>query len=423
MSTIGNAAEAARQAAIEAARRAAAEAARKAAAEAARKQAAEAARKQAAESAKQAPLNDAAQVEPGAGRLEQAAEAGDKKSPWSLTEGLSQMIELGGDLGKTASRGLAAMVKAEERKTQAFVEQTAGRLSEEGQAALASLEKSGKLTAQDSQGGTVRDHMQRFLERGGDPAQAEAILRQIAQPDREIRQLGKETCVAATNMRDLAQQNPGEYFRMATELVQFGRTRFPDGQKLELGEANASHLEDRFHLPGDRVTAAMQTALMEFANGDHDYDLKSDTSSTRVDLGFVDFNFPTGRGVTIEEAKSLQEALGTAPTVDPRGLRDAGDDARMDHIARAIDDARQDGHAGIQIPVHLDDPTGQERFHMVEVRSAQDDQVTLWDVRSQKPYTLDREAFLDNVAWDITADDDIGGRRGLVAASGTGEFG
>lgn len=417
MSEIGGVAggEAARQAAIEAAKRAA-EAAAKAAAEAAAKRAAEQAAKQAAQN-KPAPTRDQSAVTGSADRIEATAKAPESDSPWNFTKGLSSVIELGGALGAAAQKGLANMQQAEQARTQAFVDKASGQLSDAGAQTLERLQANGRLDARDSSGSNVRDQLDSFLREGGDPAMAEGIMQQIANPVGEIRQLRDETCVAANNMQAMAQQNPAEYFRMAAELGTSGRTTFPDGQKLELSPETQAYVEKASGSPAERASAAMQAALMEFANGARDYNMASDTSSGSIDLPFIgDISLGSQQGLSIEQAQSLQDALGTSPTFDPRSLADASDQKRGDALQSAIDSARGDGFMGVQVPMHADG--GGDAYHMVEVRGMEGDTVKLYDVVQQRVYPMDRQDFMDNVGWDITADDDIGALRGKASGGG-----
>lgn len=352
----------------------------------------------------------------GGAAISKAARADAKSSPWSLTKGLGSIAKLGGALGKTAEKALEAGLKADDQKTVEMVEKHKDKLGPEGQKSLEALETSGKLAKRDSRGNTLRDQVDRYLEKGGDPEQVEALLKQLARPDENIRQLREETCVAANNMRDLAHQNPAEYFRMGSELADTGKTTLPNGETLELSEESQDFLQD-VKDPAMRTAAAMQGALMEYANGSKEYNLEKDSSSTEIGIFGFDFNIGNEKGADIEAAQSLQDALGTAPTVDPRDLRDASEAKRYGKLSEAVTNAQQDGHSGVHIPMHSDGGKGEDKFHMMEIRKMEGDSVTLWDTETQKEVSMDKQDFLDNVGWDITAGDDIGGTRGRVAAA------
>jgi hypothetical protein len=358
------AAAAAAAAAVEAARRAA-EARAKAAAEAAAKAAAEAAAKAAAEAAAQ------------------RAEAAKDKAPTTL---LGKFSEKAKEIASAATDALpwdkagsafsqvkdfvADFAKADQAKTDKFMEKHGDALGESGRAGVEKLAGDGALSAIDKEWGNLRDNLAGYMQSEKDPKVATAVVEQLSNPD-AIAQMTENGCAAATLQKALAESNPGQYFQIATDLATTGKATLPNGDKLAVSKENQKAIDSQEMPIGDRINAAFQAAAMDFANGSHQYSAADDRSHEKTEDTEL-----TYAGLNISQATKLNEALLGTPTLDQEALKNhifdtidaqadkpqedkvSVDDMLMENVKSQFDQAKDGGAPGIFVSLH----SGSERI-------------------------------------------------------------
>lgn len=426
--------EAARKAAEEAARKAAEEAARKAAEEAARKAAEAAAKKAAEEAAK------AAQDKQQTGGLDRfkdgvknVADAAHDALPW-----------VAGPLGVLGP--VVAFAKkfseVDQKKSDDFVTANADKFSEAGQAELKKMADDGTLGKVDNNFKNMRDSLDGFLKAGGDPKVAEAIVNQVAQPD-TVLQANENTCTAATVQKAMAQDNPGAYVQVVSDLMTKGTTTLPNGQTMALSPENKAFLDAHPEMPIEqRINATFQAAAMDLGNAGDKYSLATDTSH-HEETGLSE----TYTGLSTDQAKTINEALLGCPSVEADGInaymqkaiadnKKAGgdktcEDMAMEYVKAQFDAAKQDGAPGVFVTMHAgteyDGPQGHmqmdeyrvNKYHEMMIKDIDDKgNVTLLDAMGTETH-MSKQDFYRNLAQDNAGDRERGGVGEL--STGTGQ--
>ena len=145
---------------------------------------------------------------------------------------------------------------------------------------LLELLKSGKLLSEDSTGGTLLDSLKNLsTQKMGEGLDRQTVFNDLcshlADPGR-MKQGGKGTCTVATMQNLQASRDPAEYARLVTGLSsEEGQVRMKNGHTLEREEGTLTDDGSR----RDSVSRLYQAALMEYANGDLDYDNAEDQHS------------------------------------------------------------------------------------------------------------------------------------------------
>jgi len=174
-----------------------------------------------------------------------------------------------------ASNPVTALAQAAQAPAAALPWDTAGLavLSEDAQGALNAMDAEGRDTA------ALRQEVETFLAGGGERALAEEIIFQVAYLENISQTPGKNTCTAAAAQINLAEQKPAEYFRLASSLMSFG-TAEVRGQTLAVSPENAAWIQGQQDAGTyDRcaaISASVQSALIDHANGGAKYDLARD---------------------------------------------------------------------------------------------------------------------------------------------------
>ena len=186
----------------------------------------------------------------------------------------------------------------------------AAGLDAEGQDLMRSLDAVGLLDKQSSVGSpTFGNEIANRLEMGAvDNDTAKVLMRQILDPNNEIKQCNANTCVAATAQKAMALNDPSLYFVTAADIVRGGTGNLPNGDVAIVSGANQATIADADLSPQQRVDAMMQSALMDYANGADAYDVATDRT-IRADGS-------TYPGLKQADAAKLNQAALKAPTVD-----------------------------------------------------------------------------------------------------------
>jgi hypothetical protein len=245
---------------------------------------------------------------------------------------------------------------------------------------------------------TVRGHLSEEARR----ELAGTVLNQLLSPT-NIRQVGQaDTCVAVNAQMLWAVSSPGEYFRVATRLVdegtvKFGRAHETKEGKLELlqlnvdrgmdGKANTKFINQQNLNTNDTVNAAMQAALTSFSK-DGKYFAATDEVKR-------DGRKHANEGLTQTETHQLLRRLtGTIPvfsTSDPATLAaskatvgEVGDGAEPAGFYRSLDNGLQKLatrlEKGREASVAIQSPEGAGAYaHLVNVTAVADDRVTFVD--------------------------------------------
>ncbi|MDB5101651.1 MAG: hypothetical protein JWM80_6072 [Cyanobacteria bacterium RYN_339] len=178
------------------------------------------------------------------------------------------------------------------------------KLDPHAQAVVAKLKETGDW----HQGNpTLGEQVEGYLANGGSPKVAVAILDQIRHP-RHIHQVGgKNTCAAAAAQELLATHAPSKYFQMASELSSTGHTRIdPGNHGFVVTDENRAFIAEQGYDPGAKISATMQAAMLEYANGFVKYG--GDLYHMDKDVSDHDGD-GKHQGVTIDQFNTLTGAL------------------------------------------------------------------------------------------------------------------
>lgn len=288
---------------------------------------------------------------------------------------------------------------------QQWVGENKGAFSPEGQQVLQRLADTGKLddpALRESIKGFVKDDSSRVI--------TESILKQIDNPDQNIWQGNRDTCVAASAQKALATTDPAKYFQVAKDVITLGSAKLGDGA-AELTTANREWIDANWQsldvtTTTGKMDAMVQAALMNYANGDADYDIATDKSDGGRD------------GLQFEEGRRLNEGLLGMKTVCWGMLEGyKGDNALFDAVRDQVGAAQAAGKSGVGVVMKLD-AGGDTSLHMMTVKGVDaEGKVTLVDANGQAK-TLSREEFAQKV--QLSAEGDVGGTEtGMTQVAGS----
>lgn len=261
----------------------------------------------------------------------------------------------------------------------------------------------GKMDSFDSSGVTLRQSVDAFIKKGGDPNLALTILKQVDDPDHRIKQVTKFTCVPANVQRQIAKLNPQKYFVLASELVTKGHAKLPNGGELTVNAENRKWIESQM-MPGNKkVNAYFQASLMEKANGKAKYNMKDDKSE--------------GNGVNfealgIEQAQSLWKDMGTGtPTFNPVAFKDlqkahhkpATASGMMHEVERLFNAGK--GEKRVAVPLTTPD---KHVFHQVTITDISHGKVKYYDPAQEKIVSVSRDQFMRRLGVNMQKSDRIG---------------
>lgn len=140
---------------------------------------------------------------------------------------------------------------------------------------------------------------------GEDPAPANprseeafrtAIQQHLHDPN-HIKQGSDLTCVAAGVQRALAWFDKGTYERVANELLAKGSAQLPNGATLHVSPENLAHIESLGLPANQHLDHLVQTAIMDYANGEAGYDAQTGESSNGK------------MGLSAQQAQSVFESM------------------------------------------------------------------------------------------------------------------
>lgn len=303
--------------------------------------------------------------------------------------------------------------QTEDEKSAAFKERWSDKFGPEGQQAIERV--ANDTTAK---GIKLRNEVNKFLKKGGDPEGAAAILKQVQAPNQNIEQVNEMTCAAATAQKALARKDPAKYFRIMADLAGDGQCKFPGLGVIQVGKESLKDIRKSDLGTSNRLNALMQSALMEKFNGTANYDFSDDVSTYTNGKG----KETERRGLNTEQAESLAEALVECNVIDPsifkHGIQEAekrGLDrkAYMTHrLTKVAADAEKAGDPGFFIAIN----TKKGKAHMVLVRSidAANGSITFEDARGHVK-TRNLNSFLGRVA--LSDKVEVGGGRVRVASA------
>jgi hypothetical protein len=405
-------------AAEEAARRAREEAARRAAEEAARR-AAEARERAAAEALKKA-VTDVNGAAAGSVGLKKAATGSLPELPWDGAQQAAPTTK------QEVTDGLSAQSDQKNKDFMQFV--APGNLTPEGQEAAKQLIAGGKFDAIDREWGSLRDGANSFLSQGGDKNVASALLKQIADPDQNVWQARETTCVAATAQKAMIEKNPGEYFRVASDIIRHGEATLANGDKVTLSGANRTWIDNQNFTPEQKMDAMVQAALMDYGNGDgSDYNMAADLSQNNENFSM--------RGLNGWMSQRLTGAVLGCESIDPNDLGHEIDarakaygmnetDAIADYVHGTLQDAKAKGQPGVFVSLQTDadgveGPLSATR-HMVIVKGMDHDgNVTVADGNGPDR-TMSKAEFAQAVARSATEYDNNGNNTSTATTSSGG---
>lgn len=287
-------------------------------------------------------------------------------------------------------------------ETKDWVNDNVNKFSPEGQKTLQQLADAGKLTPE------LRAQLDACVDPVNNPPSvviAESMLKQIADPDANIRQGNRNTCVAAGAQKTLAETDPAAYFKMGWDVITQGKATLPNGGTAELTQANREYIDQQWH-PIDvnttvgKMDVMIQAALTNYANGDKDYDASQDLN---VDASGA------GKGLQLGQAKDLNEALLGVHTLDPNALAGLDADGILNATKGAVDQAGAEGKPGVGVVVKAE-WGGDTELHMMTVRGVdKDGNVSLMDANGDN-MTLSKDQFAQRVATFAADNWNIGGK-------------
>lgn len=279
-----------------------------------------------------------------------------------------------------------------------------------------SLRLKGKMDAFDSSGVTLRQSVDSYIKKGGDPDLAYHVLKQLDKPNARIKQINKFTCVPANVQRDIAKMNPQKYFVLATSLALKGRAELPNGKMLQVSAENRKWIETSDMPPNKRINAYFQSALMDMADGKAKYDAKAGKSTAENGLSMA--------ALGIEQARSLWKNVSGTPAFDPvaymslmkKQNKPANAKTMLHEVERLFAAAK--GQQRVMVPIKSEANT-KNMFHQVTVLKMSKDQIRYFDPAKAGEVTMSRAEFLDKIASNMKPGDRIGEMGSTMLTSGT----
>lgn len=274
----------------------------------------------------------------------------------------------------------------------------------------------GKMDAFDSSGVTLRQSVDAYIKKGGDPELAFQVLKQIDKPNARIKQISKFTCVPANVQRDIAKMNPQKYFVLTTSLALRGKAELPNGKVLEVSKENKNWIESSKMSPNSRINAYFQAALMDMADGAAKYNAKLGKSTGSNGLSM--------EALGIEQARSLWKSVGGTPAFDPvayRALMKAqkkpvNPSAMLHEVERLYKGAKDERR--VMVPLKSE---GKDKhmFHQVTVLRMADGKVRYYDPGKETEVTVSRDKFLQMMGTNMQKGDRIGNSTTMAATTTT----
>jgi hypothetical protein len=368
---------------------------------------------------------DASKVKGGVSRLRQAAEEYDADLPWRNNQDMNQKL----------SREIMARIhKQHATKSASAINRIVHQVVAENRAKLSrwdydfhidgrgkvmlDLNFTGKMDAFDSSGKTLRQELDGFLMKGGDPKVAEQILSQIDDPNHRIKQFRDNTCVAADVQRAIAKMNPQKYFAFASELLTHGHATLPNGKKLVVSAENRKWIDHQKLSPNQHLNAYFQCGLMEYANGNARYDIALDKSTDA-------HNQPTVEGMNIEAAAGLAADAGGPHVIVPEAIRHElkkrhqplNDTTFYHEVVKRLAKAK----GNLLVPVKVKNAQGKPAFHAVSVSKIENGRVYLYNPDNHaEGGSMTIHEFKHIMATQLTSHDHIGAGWGMRTTSSGG---
>lgn len=346
-------------------------------------------------------------------------------------------------IGGLIAQAVRIWSKADQVKTEAFLEANLAKFTPAGQAALKTLKAQGRLELVDPGWQTLRDNLDGFLKGRGDVAVAETALAQLANPEGTITQAREHACVAATFQLAIARDNPAQYFQMATDLASKGVAKLPGGEVIRVSARDRAWIDAQRLPPGERLNAVFQAALMDFASGGG-YDIATDLVTSTDEENVT----TTMHGLKPAQARKLNDALLQVPILEGPGFfsriaalvgyGSTSAEAASESLTDAFTEAGEAGHGGVMVVVsagseeiHLppllrrvlpEEDWRIPRFHMVLVKGLADGRVTFVDPTGQTR-TEKLEGFAKRICLDESVYVGAGGSYGTGGSSTGGRGG
>lgn len=237
-------------------------------------------------------------------------------------------------------------------------------LSSSGREAVQELVRSGRLFDQDTQGGTALDHLttlsvgdrsRRFTREGVSRKEmVSSLATEMADPY-SINQGSKGTCTMTSTSFELARDNPAEYGRLVAGLSSSGgEVKMANGETLAARPSYYANDSATNRSPTERI---LQASLMDFGNGEMDYDNAKDAH-----LGYLGRVDQDG-GLYGRQTHRARSALFDTPHTIVGGSR-----ASEQEVLAALQDRPPGG--GITLF-----PAGAEDSHMVTFERIEDGRI------------------------------------------------
>ena len=113
-------------------------------------------------------------------------------------------------------------------------------------------------------------------------------LKNLAHPE-DVTQSRSACCTVTNALRDEARKNPAEYMMMLSDLVRTGETRLRSGSTMYLNTSSVaddvSAIGGGRYMQRDIADRILQSAAIEFGNGDLQYNCRTDSSSGSLNDG------------------------------------------------------------------------------------------------------------------------------------------
>jgi hypothetical protein len=274
----------------------------------------------------------------------------------------------------------------------------------------------GKMDAFDSSGVTLRQSVDTYIKKGGDPELAFQVLKQIDKPNARIKQISKFTCVPANVQRDIAKMNPQKYFVLTTSLALRGKAELPNGKVLEVSKENKHWIESSKMSPNSRINAYFQAALMDMADGKAKYNAKAGKSTGSNGISM--------EALGIEQARSLWKSVGGTPAFDPVAYKSlmkaqkkpVNPSAMLHEVERLFKTAKDERRVMVPLKSEGHD---KHMFHQVTVLELGHGKVSYYDPGKEKEVTVSREKFLQMMGTNMQKGDRIGNTTTMAATTTT----
>ena len=140
----------------------------------------------------------------------------------------------------------------------------------------------------------------RVKDSAGNPASkkqfTEDLLKEVANPNQNINQHNRGTCTVTGMTSGLADKNPAEYARIATDLATTGQSKLANGDTIT-PPADGFAQDNSNRSTGERL---MQSALMNYGKpggGYQNWNAGADGVRGTTDDGFADATNPTARSL------------------------------------------------------------------------------------------------------------------------------